>query len=233
MLSSFKNIRYLLLFVLVLFTLVVGWTAGCFEPNAQQEFRDRLRLPQYIPEYLEHFRVSEESFAGANDFVEPGAQWRWEGRDRANLDSGSHARPGVMMVQVGSEFDLDMGGERVPVEVDGAPGWFTRLSSEDFHPPTDGSPIFTAMRNLPESARGESGYVGVLSEREIHAPTEQPPRPAEFFDSLLWGPAIALQWNRDGVHHLLIAQDIEPMNEDELFRIANSMAPSDSLTPSS
>ena len=232
MLSSFKNIRYLLLFVLVLFTLVVGWTAGCFEPNAQQEFRDRLRLPQYIPEYLEHFRVSEESFAGANEFVKPGIQWSWEGRDRANLDSGSYARPGVMMVQVGSEFDLDMGGERAPVEVDGAPGWFTRLSSEDFHPPTDGSPIFTAMRNLPERARGESGYVGVLSERNT-PPDPTPQGRAGVSDYLLWGPAIALQWNREGVHHLLIAQDIEPMNEDELFKMANSMAPSDSLTPSS
>ena len=233
MLSSFKNICYLLLFVLVLFTLVVGWTAGCFELNAQQEFRDRLRLPQYIPEYLELLRVSEESFAGVNDFVEPGAQWRWEGRDPTDSDSTGYASPGFMMVQVGWEFDLDMGRERVPVEVDGVQGWLTRLSSDDFYPPTDGSPIFTAMSNWPDSARGESGYVGVLSEREIHAPTEQPPRPAEFFDSLLWGPAIALQWNRDGVHHLLIAQDIEPMNEDELFRIANSMAPSDSLTPSS
>ena len=232
MLSSFKNIRYLLLFVLVLFTLVVGWTAGCFELNAQQEFRDRLRLPQYIPEYLEHFRVSEESFAGANEFVKPGIQWSWEGRDRANLDSGSYARPGVMMVQVGSEFDLDMGGERAPVEVDGAPGWFTRLSSEDFHPPTDGSPIFTAMRNLPESARGESGYVGVLSERNT-PPDPTPQGRAVVSDNLLWGPAIALQWNREGVHHLLIAQDIEPMNEDELFKMANSMVPSDSLTPSS
>ena len=137
------------------------------------------------------------------------------------------------MVQVGWEFDLDMGGERVPVEVDGVQGWLTRLSSDDFYPPTDGSPIFTAMSNWPESASGESGYVGVLSERESYAPTEQPQRPAESSDSLLWGPAIGLQWNRDGVHHLLIAQDIEPMNEDELFNIANSMAPSDSILPHS
>ena len=218
----------------LLFILVLA-TAGCVfsEPNAQQEFRDRLRLPQYIPDYLDHFRVSEESFAGANEFVKPGAQWSWEGNSSAGLDSTGYASPGVMMVQVGWEFDLDMGGDRASVEVDGVQGWFTRLSSEDFHPPTDGSPIFTVMRNWPDSARGESGYVGVLFERNSPGPREVPPGMVVVSDYLLWGQAIALQWNREGVHHLLIAQDIEPMNEDELLKMANSMSHSDSILPHS
>ena len=46
------------------------------------------------------------------------------------------------------------------------------------------------------------------------------------------GRAIALQWNRDSVHYALIAQDIEPMNKDELLNIANSMAPSEWPFPS-
>ena len=175
--------------------------------------------------------MSEESFAGVNDFVKPGAQWSWEGNNSAGSDSTGYASPGVMMVQVGWEFDLDMGGERASVEVDGVQGWFTLLSSEDFHPPIDGSPIFTVMRNWPDSARGESGYVGVLFERNSPDPREAPPGMSVVSDYLLWGQAIALQWNREGVHHLLIAQDIEPMNEDELFKMANSMAPSDSLLP--
>ena len=219
------------LLLLAIFTMVVVWITGCFESNAQQEFRDRLRLPQYIPEYLDLSAVSEESFAGANDSVKPGAQWSWEGRDPTDSDSTDYASPGAMMVQVGWEFDLDMGGERESAEVDGVQGWFTRLSSEDFYPPTDGSPLFSVKENWPEGAGGESGYIGVLFEREIHPPRESPPGGAVFSDSLLWGPAIALQWNRDGVHHLLIAQDIEPMNEDELLKMANSMAPSDSLLP--
>ena len=218
----------------LLFILVLA-TAGCAfsEPNDQQEFRDNLRLPQYIPEYLDHIGVSEQSFAGVNDLVKPGAQWRWEGSNPTGLDSTGYASPGVMMVQVGWEFDLDMGGEREPVEVDGVQGWLTRLSSEDFHPPTDGSPIFTVMRNWPDGARGESGYVGVLFERNSPGPREVPPGMVVVSDYLLWGQAIALQWNREGVHHLLIAQDIEPMNEDELFKMANSMSHSDSILPHS
>ena len=92
--------------------------------------------------------MSEESFAGANEFVKPGAQWSWEGNSSAGLDSTGYASPGVMMVQVGWEFDLDMGGDRASVEVDGVQGWFTRLSSEDFHPPTDGSPYLYRNEEL-------------------------------------------------------------------------------------
>ena len=36
-----------------------------------------------------------------------------------------------------------------------------------------------------------------------------------------------MQWNRDGVHYVLIAQDKDPMNKEELLKIANSMAPAE------
>ena len=264
-----------LILVLALLVAVVAGTWGMgnllFKPNAQQEFRDRLRLPQYIPEYLRRYGSTEASTAGGfDDRVKPGVAVWWEGRVKTPLDRSGYTSPGVMMTQVGLEFDFDIGGERESVDVDGVSGWLIRLDSEDFRPPLDGTPIYTLARDWPEGAGRGASYNRVIGQRDIPGPRELPPitdeasavleeevvrkplvyvtptwRPWQKYtesrgvivevpegerwrwsDSLLWGPAIALQWNRDGVHHLLIAQDIEPMNETELFRMANSMAPS-------
>ncbi len=228
----------------VLGIAILVWITGCFEPNDQQVWRDRLRLPTYMPDYLRLTGVSEKSLAEESG-MSPGAKWDWEGVHHGPVPPGtvdSIKSPGVIMVQFGAEFDLDMGGERVTVEVDGVTGWFTRLDAKDFYPPDD-SPSLSIRNSWPQEAREQSGYNIVLGERrtpafEVPCPKMMPGGeveclPPEWNDSLLWGEAIALQWNRDGTHHLLIAQDIEPMNESELFKMANSMAPSDSLTPSS
>ena len=39
----------------------------------------------------------------------------------------------------------------------------------------------------------------------------------------LFGEAIALQWNRGGMHYILIAQNIEPLILEDLFEMADSM----------
>ncbi len=268
-----RPVPFIMLLVLVSVVVVGTFSAGrfLFKPSAQQEFRDRLRLPQYIPEYLRRYGSSEAlTTGGYDDRVKPGVEISWEGREHTPLDRSGYASPGVMMIQVGLEFDFDIGGERESVEVDGVQGWLIRLSSDDFRPPLDGTPVYTLAKGWPEGAGRGVSYNRVIDQRDVPGPRELPPtsdeasavleeevvrkplvyitptwRPWQNYiedrvvrvevpegerwrwsDSLLWGPAIALQWNRDGVHHFLIAQDIEPMNEDELFRMANSMAPS-------
>ncbi len=219
--------------VAVLGIAILVWTPGCFAPNEQYVFRSNLRLPAYFPTYLQLTGVSEKSLAREHGLT-PGALWEWKGVHDGPVPPGSKdyiKSPGVMMVQIGAMFDLDMGGERRSVEVDSVTGWFTRLGADDFSP-LDDSPILGTKDTWPPEAREESGYYGVLDQRRAPGPGFGP-GPPWWRDTLLWGEAIALQWNRDGVHHLLIAQDIEPMNERELFKMANSMAPSDSLTPSS
>ena len=39
----------------------------------------------------------------------------------------------------------------------------------------------------------------------------------------LFGEAISLQWNREGVHHILIAQNKDQIAVNDLFKMANSM----------
>ncbi len=47
----------------------------------------------------------------------------------------------------------------------------------------------------------------------------------------LFGEAIALQWNREGVHHILIAQNKEPTAVNDLLNMSNSMMPPELPSP--
>ena len=120
---------------------------------------------------------------------------------------------GIHIGQVDYPLDVDMGGQRTPVEVDGVQGWFTRLGPDEFVFPEDDE----ESRVMWQEWRFDRSMYSLI------AMDRQP----GYISSRLSGPAIALQWNRDGRHYVLIAQDIEPMNKEELLKIANSMAPAE------
>ena len=44
---------------------------------------------------------------------------------------------GLTLSLVATELEMDMGGERERVEVDGVQGWLSHLSAEDFVPPPE------------------------------------------------------------------------------------------------
>ena len=165
--SAWRRIQQL---ALVCALVVVTWTLGCFEPNEQQVWRDKLRLPAYFPPYLQLEGVSEKPLAGEHG-LKPGAEWAWEGFHLSPVPPGAIdyiKSPGVIMVQVGAVFDLDMGGDRRSIQVDGVTGWFTRLGAEDFSPPAD-SPVLGLTDTWPQEAREQSGYSSVLGQRRTPA----------------------------------------------------------------
>ena len=111
-----------------------------------------------------------------------------------------------------------MGGQRTPVEVDSVQGWFTRLGPDELFEPEDEeeSRVMWQEWRFDRTLLYANSYGSQAGD----------------IISRLSGPAIALQWNRDGRHYVLIAQDIEPMNKDEMLKMANSMAPSEWPFPS-
>ena len=182
--------------------------------------------------------------------------WHGQGVDSA-LSALAYKPPGVRLVQTRAQFDMDLGGERRKVEVDGVEGWLTYLGRDAFYPP-DVEERFRAIESgWPEGASGLKSYSSILWNRHLPGQSNLDPsvdapniegdnveylsigmacdRPyVEFKFSCtqrkdtsptytLFGEAIALQWNREGVHYILIAQDIEPMNEGDLFKMANSL----------
>jgi hypothetical protein len=130
---------------------------------------------------------------------------RWETCRRLDVPN-----VGVFFGQVGKNLELDLGGSRVPVQVDGVEGWLWRLGTGDFTPPWDSNEFEKLQR---EWKRDKTIYIVLLEYRR--APDLGP----------LGGVALALQWNKNGNHFLLVAQDKEPMSDDTLQRIANSLVP--------
>ena len=112
------------------------------------------------------------------------------------------------------EMDMD-GQSRTAVEVDGVQGWLSRLDILDFVEPNRDDPSYEDYRAL----RREWEYDRRIYSRLIYGRRD-------FLMDPSAGPAIALQWNREGFHYLLFAKDKEPLNAEVLMRIANSMAPS-------
>ena len=117
----------------------------------------------------------------------------------------------VWLSQVDTELEMDIGGVREPMEMDGVQGWLTHLGPADLVRPDDGQARFRLMQEWRYDRRI---YLSVSNAR-VYQP------------SSLWGDAIALQWNRDGIHYLLIAQNALPITLDELLKMANSMAPAE------
>ena len=95
-------------------------------------------------------------------------------------------------------MDLE-GQSRTAVVVDGVQGWLSLLDILDFVLPNRDDPGYEDYRAL----RMEWEYDRSIYSRLIYGRRD-----------FLWhpsaGPAIALQWNREGYHYLLFAKDKEP-----------------------
>ena len=104
---------------------------------------------------------------------------------------------------------MDLGGqETTTMTVDGVQGRLWRLGSQDFIRPRSNEAYKALIRDWEYD---RSFYTSILTARS-----------SEF--NPFSGEAIALQWNREGVHYLIFARDMEPITEDVILEIANSMA---------
>lgn len=170
--------------------------------------KENWRGAQYIPEYVEELRMSwpneEYVRAGKQDphytFVWLMKYAEWE------------ARPSSIVITLSleaTEREIDLGGERERVEVDGGQGWLSRLSAEDFVTPLKTS-------EAREEYRYARNAYDTLLRRRSGTGSER-----------LEGPIITLQWNKDGIHYLLVGRDREPVTVDDLLKMANSFAPAE------
>jgi hypothetical protein len=113
-------------------------------------------------------------------------------------------RIGVVLAEVPKELDIDKAG-KVPISVDGVQKWLWHLRPQDLLPHEDPS----------------QDVIDVRLGREVYTYIRHYRIPGHF----LSGPAIAILWNENGIHYILVAQDRAPMDEQVLLRMANSMAP--------
>ena len=225
-----KLVRYFLLLIVVSAVVAGGWVAwqNLFKESPTPSFRASLRMPEYTPEWARRKGgdYPDEVNVRAGRTL-PYLVYKWNTDKTADLSAyfpmgrveyDQWPPIGISLGQVDYQLDVDMGGQRTPVEVDGVQGWFTRLGPDELFEPEDEEESSVMWQ---EWRFDRTFYMLIAGER----------RPGSII-SRLSGPAIALQWNRDGRHYVLIAQDIEPMNKDELLKMANSMAPSEWPFPS-
>ena len=185
--------------------VTVGWglwqLSNPESPTASLE--KHLRLPQNMPEWLEVFEggAPEYGFVRAG-FERPWLIILWRVNETYRQYSLS-----LLLAVVDTEVEMDLGGQREPVTVDGVQGWLTHLGPEDFVPPTQGS--FYEFTN--DWRYDRTVYRKALKYRVSALG--------------IWGPALALQWNREGTHYLMMVQSREPMTAELLLQMADSMAP--------
>lgn len=180
------------------------WQALFFE-SPTHWLRDNWRMAQYIPDYAQGLNMSlpdEKEVRSGRQVPHYTLNWRvkrtdWDIRPR---------HVGLTLSLVATELEMDMGGERERVEVDGVQGWLSHLSAEDFVPPPERRDVLRELRY------DRFVYYGLLTRRG----------PKGF--ETLNGPIITLQWNRGGIHYLLVGQDKEPVTVDDMLKMANSFA---------
>ena len=224
-----RLVRYFLILVVVSAIGAGAWAAwqNLFKESPTPSFRESLRMPEYTPEWITSRGgdYPDEADVRAGRRL-PYLVYKWTTDKTADLSThfptGSVADEwpsiGISLGQVDYPLDVDMGGQRTPVEVDSVQGWFTRLGPDEFVFPEDDEESSAMWREW----RFDRTFYALIAMDRQHG----------YISSKLLGPAIALQWNRDGRHYVLIAQDIEPMNKEELLKMANSMAPSEWPFPS-
>lgn len=192
----------------VVFALAVTglwyWIAGDSSTGAR--FKDGFRFPESVPAWMgysqgEYWNVLWEK----RNLMLPHLIFYWE-----NCQDPSPDKAGLMLGLSYGHLDVDLGAPRTTVDIDGTMGWLTHLSAQDF----------SASDDMEEYRRITEGwdydrrvYSWLLFERGYG------------FESELGGAAIALQWNKSGIHHLLVAKAREPMTQEILLEIANSLTP--------
>ena len=180
------------------------WQTLFFEsPTAW--LQDNWRMPRYMPDFLDLYGISpadEKEVRSGRQVAHYTFEWLvkrtdWDTRPR---------HVGMMLSLVATELEMDLGGERKRVDVDGVQGWLSHLSTEHFIPPSE------RLHLIKEYWYDRAVYLKLLGKRG--------PTGIETLD----GPIITLQWNRDGIHYLLVGQDRERVTVDEMLKIANSFA---------
>ena len=208
--------KTLYLLVLVPIVAIIATGGGlCYFVTLDAEnvtqFKEGFRFPESVPDHLGRAGGAYAN-AGRLEAGEqlPYVKFNWE-------VCADNADPkAALFLSVAQEHQLvDLEGQsRTAVEVDGVEGWLSRLDAQDFVAPGRDHPDYEGYRELP-LIWGYDRYVyySLLGSRR-HLQGNRA------------GPAIALQWNREGIHYLLFATDREPFSPEVLMRIANSMAPS-------
>jgi hypothetical protein len=188
---------------LVLLVLLIGGAAGAWVWVSTTDDLDwELRTPAGLPDWLASSEILVfRHLTGSLDIVTVSLQ-RFT----------SESEPNAILGEFPDELAITA-DQREPVDVDGVQGWLWHLSLDDLAPPRiEGEHIMYARlrgyRRQESPAKLENGS---------YTPTSS--------GGFISGPAISVQWNRDGVLNVLIAQDVEPMNEDVLLSIANSLKP--------
>ena len=175
------------------------------DTGTEAEFKEAFRFPKYVPEWLGRSGGDYyDPLWVRRDMQLPYLVFRWE-----NCQDPSIYKAGVMLGLAYGHLDEDLGPPRTAVDVGGVSGWLTILAHQDFVRPT-GSEEYRRLTEGWDYDRRV--YKSLLNSR------------SEALDPH-WGHAIVLQWNKNGIHHLLAARAQEPMTEEILLQMANSMVP--------
>ena len=212
--ASARTVYLLILLPIVLLVVIGGgiYYSLTREPETVTRFKEGFRFPESMPDWLGR-AGGYYANAGRVQTGErlPYVTFNWQVcADTVNPKT----RLSLSIALEHQEMDLE-GQSRTAVEVDGVQGWLSRLDILDFVLPNRDDLSYKDYMAL----RMEWDY-----DRHIYSQLIRARR--EFLSDPLAGPAIALQWNREGFHYLLFAEDREPLNAEVLMRIANSMAPS-------
>ena len=134
--------RYFLIMVVGAAIGAGGWVAwqNLFKESPTPSFRESLRMPEYTPEWITRQGGDYPDEVGVRAGRRlPYLVYKWTTDPTADFSNyfpmGSVADEwptiGISLGQVDYQLDVDMGGQRTPVEVDGVQGWFTRLGPDE------------------------------------------------------------------------------------------------------
>ena len=179
------------------------WNADAVGDRFEDRFR---RSPAFVPEWLGQGGKFLAVDWGRRDNV-PYLIQKWH-----TLPVSSAPWITAVLGIVPQEFEIQT-GEKSPVDVDGVSGWLWMLAADDLRRPIDPDVRRERSRATPEERRI---YLWLQNERKSK------PRSIE-------GPAIALQWNKNGAHYVFFAQHRGLMDLDTLLQMANSLKHNDNL----
>ena len=159
-----------LLAVQVMVVFAVASIAGCSQKSDLQQFRDQIRVPQYVPEYLERWKTEESSSSDLERGDSPSLRLSWDGRFNP-LEYGTgpylnYRPPNVTLIQIYAQFNMELGEDRRSVEIDGVQGWLTHLDPDDFNPPKTNDQLIVLEEAWPVGATGGQSYSYIMFHRQ-------------------------------------------------------------------
>ena len=203
---------FLILFIFaVVFVVVVAGMCSFItrDSGTAADFKEAFRFPEYVPDWLGRTQGTYWNLLWERRGMQlPYLLLRWE-----NCHDPGNRKAGVRLGLAYGHLDVDLGPPRTAVDVDGVQGWLTFLAPQDFARPPTGSEEYEEYRRLTEGWDYDREIYDLLLGSRSNALGP------------LGGHAIVLQWNKNGIHHLLAASAKEPMTEEILLQIASSMEP--------